>query len=411
MSFAPVSANLASGRRFDDFGFRNQNTALSNTAMANLAPQQDSLAGLIDLLKSTPNGLQQGQLLRELDTLTGDRAVTDALGSKNMPRLQLADASTFNWGQLGVRQATAQGLGFPNAQRTAPPVPEPPGTTKPALKGLGWIGGGLLLNEALQKFVGPAPVLKSETAIGSKADLAITIYGKSYTGTEAAPGSAFFTRGIGGAKLDVPVQMSEKGFRFDPKLLERALGNPLPPELQGQTQSQPRTKTTLDDNASPKSIPSPIPKSAEKEPQPKRCENIGIWGPEPGYAARADRQPNANAYQDFINKRPGENFYVPRVIGKPIAFDGCVNSTKGAILLEAKGKYPYFFGGVFFKGNDAIIAQGNTQQKIGQALGVQVEWKIQTARDTQEIKNLFEAAEPNPITLSVEHKPMPTGPR
>ncbi len=372
------------------------------------ADSLDDIDAIIAKLSAEPNAFRQGQLLRALDAATGDRAATEALSRNETPRLQLADASTFNWGQLGIKSATAQGLGYPSAQKPVP-TPADPSGSRSAIKGLGWVGGGLILSEAITKIVGPAPVLKSETAIGQNGDLAIVTYGKAYTGTEAKPGAAYFTRGIGGARLDVPVQMSVKGFTFDAQLLERALGHQLPPELQTQTQKE--TGATIQTGTPTVSLPRAGAELKSNEQNIRQCKDVGYWGPENGYAAREKTQPNANRYQDFINGNPGQNFYVTSAISKiTVAFDGCKDTNTGAVLLEAKAKHPDIMGKEYYTGKDAHRAQAKRQQDAAVEHGVKMEWNVQTARDTAEFIKIF-APYRNINMIPVIHKPMPTGPQ
>ena len=141
--------------------------------------------------------------------------------------VQLAQATTLPWGQIGVSGDTARGLGLANPRGVAPAIPEEP---VPRLaKLVRWISIGLTIAEVLKTIAGPAPVYKSEISLDDAGDLAIRIFGKSYKGPEA--GTALFTRGIGGASLGVTATVTEDGLRFDAGALERAYGKALPTAL------------------------------------------------------------------------------------------------------------------------------------------------------------------------------------
>ena len=141
--------------------------------------------------------------------------------------IQLAQATTLPWGQIGVSGDTARGLGLANPRGVAPAIPEEP---VPRLaKLVRWISIGLTIAEVLKTIAGPAPVYTSEIALGDAGDLAIRIYGKSFKGPQA--GTAVFTRGVGGASLSVAATLTEDGLRFDVGALERAYGKALPAAL------------------------------------------------------------------------------------------------------------------------------------------------------------------------------------
>ena len=94
-----------------------------------------------------------------------------------------------------------------------------------------WLNIGLTIAEALQAIAGPAPIRRTEIAIGDGGDLAIVIYGKSHGGPRA--GTAMFVRGIGGPSLGVTATVASEGLHFDAGALQRAYGKPLPRVLAG----------------------------------------------------------------------------------------------------------------------------------------------------------------------------------
>lgn len=141
--------------------------------------------------------------------------------------IQLAQATTVPWGQVGVNSDTARGWGLANPRGTQPNAPAE--VVPWYAKLVRWASVGLQIAEVLKAIAGPAPIYRSEIAIGDAGDLAVRIYGKSYHGPEA--GSAVFIRGIGGASLGVPAAVTEQGLRFDVGALEKAYGKALPAVL------------------------------------------------------------------------------------------------------------------------------------------------------------------------------------
>lgn len=195
---------------------------------------------------------QSGESFRQILSETSSSAPQSPFNNKpkySQPVL-LADASNFDFRKIGLN---GERLGYPEqtSRQHSDKKKNKPGSGKPQLKpssilrGAGWVGAALLLNDVLHEVIGPAPILKSQLALGKDNDLAITIYGKEYKGNEAEPGTAYFTRGIGGEKLDVPVTVTEKGITFDPDILQKEYGKTLPENLQG---SNTETSATGDDD-------------------------------------------------------------------------------------------------------------------------------------------------------------------
>lgn len=174
------------------------------------------------------------QIIARTETTAGKSPFTKTAG--NTSPLLIADASNFDFRKLGLN---GERLGYPEQKNTQqktrqqnkPTNGKSPLNARNIFRGAGWVGAALLINDALQKLVGPAPILKTQLALGNNQDLAITVYGKEYKGPEAEPGTAFFTRGIGGEKLDVPVSVTDTGITFDPGILQQQYGKQLPDNL------------------------------------------------------------------------------------------------------------------------------------------------------------------------------------
>jgi hypothetical protein len=195
-----------------------------------------------------------------------------------------------------------------------------------------------------------------------------------------------FEKLIDGEWQRLPVRAElHNGVRVDLIALKAAYGKPLPAAL------DPAIKTTTD------------------RKDPRLCQQIGSFVADPQYAAREKNQPNANRYQDFISGHPGQHFHVSNPAAKngETNYDGCVDTPKGPILTEAKGRHPDIFGLNFFEGNEAIQKQGQAQQALGKLINVPVVWFAQTAKDQAVIQTLFEDAEPNRVTLPVINLPLP----
>lgn len=143
--------------------------------------------------------------------------------------VQLAQATTVPWGQVGMSGETARGLGLSNPRGVAPSVPQE-GTPRIA-RIVRWLSIGLTIADALRAIAGPAPVRWTEIALGDAGDLAVRIYGTSYPGPQA--GTAVFVRGVGGASLGVVGTIANDGLHFDAGALGRAYGKPLPRVLAG----------------------------------------------------------------------------------------------------------------------------------------------------------------------------------
>lgn len=136
----------------------------------------------------------------------------------------LAQASTLPWGRIGVSGEAARGLGVPNPRGVAPTAQRP--RASQIARWVSWLNIGLTIAETLQAIAGPAPIRRTEIAIGDSGDLAVVIYGTSYGGPQA--GTAMFVRGIGGPLLGVTAVVASDGLHFDAGALQRAYGKPLP---------------------------------------------------------------------------------------------------------------------------------------------------------------------------------------
>lgn len=136
----------------------------------------------------------------------------------------LAQASTLPWNRIGVSGEAARGLGVPNPRGVARTAQQPRAPRVARL--VPWLNIGLTIAETLQAIAGPAPIRRTEIAIGDGGDLAVVIYGKSYGGPQA--GTAMFVRGVGGQPLGVTAVVASDGLHFDAGALQLAFGKPLP---------------------------------------------------------------------------------------------------------------------------------------------------------------------------------------
>ena len=141
----------------------------------------------------------------------------------------LAQAATLPWGRIGVSTEAARGLGVPNPRGVARTAQQPHASRIARL--VSWLNIGLTIAEALEAIAGPAPIRRTEIAIGNGGDLAVVIYGKSHGGPKA--GTAMFVRGVGGRPLGVTATVASDGLHFDAGALQRAYGKPLPRVLAG----------------------------------------------------------------------------------------------------------------------------------------------------------------------------------
>lgn len=138
--------------------------------------------------------------------------------------VRLAQVSTLPWGQIGVSGESARGLGVPNPRGVAQAAQQPQASRM--ARWVSWLNIGLTIADTLHAIAGPAPIRRTEIAIGDGGDLAVVIYGKSYGGPQA--GTAMFVRGIGGQPLGVTAVVASDGLHFDAGALQRAYGKPLP---------------------------------------------------------------------------------------------------------------------------------------------------------------------------------------
>jgi hypothetical protein len=143
---------------------------------------------------------------------------------------------------------------------------------------------------------------------------------------------------------------------------------------------------------------------------PSTCDDIGKYVADPGYASRQESQPNANAYQDYINHHPGQHFrVVDPVDGRIVNYDGCEDrGNENPTLLEAKGDHNNMIEKDWFKGRDSLVIEGRRQEKTAKHLGVPVEWHAQVRQDGRDIRDLFGSLRPS-IQIPVCHTPMAKG--
>jgi hypothetical protein len=155
-----------------------------------------------------------------------------------------------------------------------------------------------------------------------------------------------------------------------------------------------------------------------EERDPLQCRDIGAWITDPNYP---NYSLNAQSYQDLISGpgHSGENFRVSVTSGvsptMKVDFDGCVDTSQGAELLEAKARYGSLLApksSNWSRAPQAVIGQGWRQ--IGAVTElmeshpgntISIKWYTQTASDQGYIMDIFFKAGSGPINIPVVHLP------
>lgn len=202
-----------------------------------------------------------------------------------------------------------------------------------------------------------------------------------------------FEKQVGGTwqRLDVEARAGMRGMEVDLQGLRAAYGRPLPAGMVGtgeQARPIPEAARALDTNGDGR----------------LQCREVGRWAPDSGYGGYS---PNAQIYQDYISRHPGQHFVVPDA-QRPrgvTAFDGCTDTPVGAHLTEAKADH----GGILQArwGDQAragILEQGVAQQRLARALGVTNDVQAQTSGDASTIRGIYLNSG---VTTPVLHNPGP----